>query len=54
MLVAEHFDTGPIPVLDDAGMPIEGGMVLGTVEVDTLEIDKLTVAGADVSGGDED
>ncbi|GAA1943166.1 hypothetical protein GCM10009776_01150 [Microbacterium deminutum] len=56
MLVAEHFDTGPIPMLDEDGSPVDSseGVVLGTVEVENLEIDKLSVAGADMSGGRDD
>jgi len=53
MLVAEHFDTGPVPVVDPAtGEPqLPGeGVVLGTVEVEHLEIDKLTVSDTDLSG----
>jgi hypothetical protein len=54
MLIAEHFDTGPIPTVDSDGLPVTGGdgVVLGTVEVENLEIDKLSVADADLSGGD--
>ena len=50
MLVAEHFDTGPVPVLDADGNAVDGaeGVVLGNVAVDHLEIDKLTVT--DVAG----
>jgi hypothetical protein len=53
MLIAEHFDTGPVPVTDADGSPIGDGVVLGTVEVENLEIDKLSVAGSDMSGGDD-
>ncbi|GAA0490639.1 hypothetical protein GCM10009532_12160 [Microbacterium aurantiacum] len=48
-LVAEHFDTGPIPIVSDAdadGAGVisgDGGVNLGNVEVDHLEIDKLSV-----------
>ena len=50
MLIAEHFDTEPVPVLDADGSAVEDadGVVLGNVAVDHLEIDKLTVT--DVSG----
>ena len=50
MLVAEHFDTGPVPVLDDQGNVLEDadGVTLGNVAVEHLEIDKLTLS--DVSG----
>ena len=49
-LVAEHFDTGPIPIVSDeaagggaATISGDGGVNLGNVEVDHLEIDKLSV-----------
>ncbi len=56
MLIAEHFDTGPVPVVDQDGNPIAAGdgVVLGTVEVEKLEIDKLSVAGTDMTGGADD
>lgn len=57
MLIAEHFDTGPIPVLDDAGNLVEGleGVSLGTVEVENLEIDRLSVSGSEIPDtGDDD
>lgn len=44
-LVAEHFDTGPVPTLDADG----NDLALGTVEMKSLDIDKLTVAGEDVA-----
>jgi hypothetical protein len=51
MLVAEHFDTGAVPVVGAEQAEVS----LGTVEVESLSIDKLTVAEADVpsqvSGG---
>jgi hypothetical protein len=54
MLVAEHFDTGPVAVDDQSGATnasIEGADVnLGTVEIGNLEVDQLTVNEADVSG----
>jgi hypothetical protein len=54
MLVAEHFDTGPVAVDDQSGATsasIEGADVnLGTVEIENLEVDQLTVNEADVSG----
>ena len=49
MLVAEHFDTGPVPV-DDPETETEK-VSLGAVEVESLEIDRLKVAGSDVNGG---
>jgi hypothetical protein len=48
LLIAEHFDTGPVPVIDANGDVVEEGVALGNVAVDHLEIDKLTVT--DVSG----
>ncbi len=60
-LIAEHFDTGPVPTLEGEGeaggaaAELSGeGVVLGTVEVEHLEIDKLSVAGSDLSGGRDD
>src|SRR6478752_8465735 len=41
MLIAEHFDTGPVPTIDGDGADV----ALGSVEVASLEIDKLKVAG---------
>ncbi len=56
-LVAEHFDTGPIPIVSDAdgdagaaGAISGDGVNLGNVEVDHLEIDKLSVE--NISRGD--
>ena len=55
-LVAEHFDTGPIPIVSEDGSggatPIsgDGGVNLGNVEVEHLEIDKLSVE--NISRGD--
>jgi hypothetical protein len=52
MLVAEHFDTGPLPVTQGA----EGGgapdVVLGNVDVDHLDVDRLTVGGTEVTPDD--
>ena len=47
-LVAEHFDTGPVEVLDER----DPGLSVGKVEVDELAIDKLTVAGRSVVSGE--
>jgi hypothetical protein len=47
-LVAEHFDTGPVPTVAAE----EGTVSLGNVEVESLDIDKLTVAGSDVSASE--
>src|SRR4051794_37115254 len=43
-LVAEHFDTGPINVVDEIAAS-ETDVAVGKVEVDELKIDKLTLAG---------
>ena len=48
-LVAEHFDTGPVPVV---GNGAEADLSLGSVEVESLEVDRLTVAGEDVPAKD--
>ena len=45
MLVAEHFDTGAMPVQEQAN----GDLALGTVQVENLAIDTLTVADTDVA-----
>jgi hypothetical protein len=45
MLVAEHFDTGAVPVVE--GTPAD--MSVGTVEVESLTIDTLTVGESNVS-----
>lgn len=54
LLVAEHFDTGPVAVPGGSaggdGTPLD--MSLGTVEVESLDVDRLTVAGHDVTPGD--
>ena len=56
MLVAHHFDTGPVPTIDpETGEPVpvssDGVTTLGNVEVEHLEIDKLTVADTDLAPG---
>jgi hypothetical protein len=50
LLVAEHFDTEAVPDGEESGglELIQGGVSLGSVEVEHLEIDKLSVADADV------
>ena len=52
MLIAEHFDTGPIPV-QQLG---EGGdapdVTLGNVDVDHLDVERLTVGGTEVTASD--
>jgi hypothetical protein len=45
MLVAEHFDTGPVPVPAGEGADV----TLGNVDVEHLDVDRLTVAGTEVS-----
>ena len=52
-LISEHFDTGPVPVVDEGGEATTDTDTLrvGTVEVENLEIDKLKVAGNDVDTG---
>ena len=53
MLVAEHFDTGPIETIEASGegAPLGDGVTLGNVEVAHLEIDRLTVSGTDLTAG---
>jgi hypothetical protein len=46
-LIAEHFDTGPIDVVDSE----EPHLSVGKVDVDELAIDKLTVAGVEMIPG---
>lgn len=50
MLVAEHFNTGAVPLPEQAN----GDLALGTVQVENLAIDTLTVADTDhaVRAGD--
>lgn len=48
-LVAEHFDTGPVPIV---GASDAADVSLGSVEVESLEVEKLRVAGEDVSAKD--
>jgi hypothetical protein len=56
LLVAEHFDTGPVATLEPGG---EGGssgdsVSLGNVEVAHLEIDRLSVSGTDLTAGSDE
>ena len=54
MLVAEHFDTGPVPTIepaDDGAASLGDGVSLGNVEVAHLEIDRLSVNGTDLTAG---
>jgi hypothetical protein len=54
MLVAEHIDTGPVPVASpeaaaskpDSALP---DVSLGKVDVESLDVDRLTVAGNEVN-----
>lgn len=56
LLVAEHFDTGPVPVAEGAGMAaLDGGAVdvsLGKVDVEHIDVDRLTVGGTEVTAED--
>ena len=45
-LIAEHFDTGPVEVIE----PSDPALAVGKVEVEELSIDKLTVGGNEVGG----
>ena len=57
LLVAEHFDTGPIPTIepaDAAGASLGDGVSLGNVEVAHLEIDRLSVNGTDLTAGTDE
>ncbi len=55
MLIAEHFDTGPVPVAapepgqQDAGSP---NVSLGNVDVESLDVDRLTVGGSEIKAED--
>lgn len=52
LLVAEHFDTGPVDLPGGGSGAGDGGsrdVSLGTVEVESLDVDRLTVAGQDVT-----
>lgn len=53
LLVAEHFDTGPIEV-PDAGASLEQGadVSLGTVDVEHIDVDRLTVGGTELTAED--
>ena len=55
MLIAEHFDTEAPEGAEAGGLElIQGGVSLGSVEVEHLEIDKLSVADADMLAGSDD
>ena len=54
LLVAEHFDTGPVAV-PGGGIGADGNapdMTLGNVDVESLDVDRLTVGGQVVTPGD--
>ena len=53
MLIAEHFDTGPIETIEtsDTGGALGDTVSLGNVEVAHLEIDRLSVNGTDLTAG---
>ena len=54
ILVAEHFDTGPVPVVGSVnadGEPIPD-VSLGNVDVESLDVEHLTVGGAEVKPDD--
>ena len=46
MLVAEHFDTEPVPTGAQAGTRVSNHSALGDVQIEHLDIDKLSVADA--------
>lgn len=55
LLVAEHFDTGPVPVAEGAGAAaLEAGadVSLGKVDVEHIDVDRLTVGGTEVTADD--
>jgi hypothetical protein len=52
MLIAEHFDTGPVPVLGAEGDSQD--VTLGNVDVDHLDVERLTVGGTEVTPSDDE
>ena len=52
MLIAEHFDTGPVPVLGAEGDSQD--VTLGNVDVDHLDVARLTVGGTEVTPSDDE
>lgn len=48
LLVSEHVETGPIPVVPGENPDLS----LGVVEVESLEVERIKVAGKDVTAGD--
>ena len=53
LLVAEHFDTGPVEV-PGAAAALESGadVSLGTVDVEHIDVDRLTVGGTELTAED--
>jgi hypothetical protein len=52
LLVAEHFDTGPVEVPGAAGLGDGADLSLGKVDVEHIDVDRLTVAGTEVTADD--
>jgi hypothetical protein len=53
LLVAEHFDTGPVELADaTAGLGDGADLSLGKVDVEHIDVDRLTVGGTEVSADD--
>lgn len=53
LLVAEHFDTGPVEVPDAEGSLGDGAdLSLGTVDVEHIDVDRLTVGGTELTAED--
>jgi hypothetical protein len=53
LLVAEHFDTGPVEVPDAAtGLGDGADLSLGKVDVEHIDVDRLTVAGTELTADD--
>jgi hypothetical protein len=53
LLVAEHFDTGPVELPGAAAGLGEGAdLSLGKVDVDHIDVDRLTVGGTEVTAED--
>jgi len=55
LLIAEHFDTGPVAIADEGSTAIGTGtpdVSLGNVDVESLDVDRLTVGGTEVKPND--
>ncbi|GAA5092992.1 hypothetical protein GCM10025760_22460 [Microbacterium yannicii] len=53
LLVAEHFDTGPVEVPDaEGGLGDGADLSLGTVDVEHIDVDRLTVGGTELTAED--